>query len=255
METPGLDRRTKGFAMAAEGLSGPVLATRLREAACDVRSAGVGIPGYGAATWDAAAELDRVAAEVETVDVEQDRTRSRTTVRRLMVAAVLLVEVYFATAFAAYQIGVGRHVESSTTVEVGNQAVPTVVPHNPAAEIRGARKHVCATLARSYPSMSAPLRAHHSPPTVVLSPQDYPNRTLHGEATDLAEILESDLAPAYVQQTPWPAWVQAFDNYVAALRAVSFVETNPTAPQVRAGIMDLYQQALVEPMQLCHIPE
>lgn len=242
--------------MAVEGFSGPVLATRLREAACDVRSAGVGIPGYGAATGKAAAELDRVAAELETVDVERGRMRSRPTLLRVLVAAVLLVEVYAATAFGAYQIGVGRHVESSTSVEAGSRlAAPTVRPNNPAAEIRGARNQVCATLARSYPSMSAQLRAHHSPPSVVLSPQDYPNRTLHGEATDLAGILEGDLGPAYVQQQPWPAWVQAFDNYVAALRAVSFVETNPTATQVWAGIMDLYQRALVEPMQICHIPE
>ncbi|MFV8176946.1 hypothetical protein [Mycolicibacterium peregrinum] len=83
--------------------------------------------------------------------------------------------------------------------------------------------------------------------------QRFPKRTTHGVATDLAEVLNSDLGPAYRQQ-PWPAWLQAFDNYVAALRAVSFIETNAGNSQTRADIMTLYQRALIEPIQICGVP-
>ncbi|UCN12809.1 MULTISPECIES: hypothetical protein [Mycobacterium avium complex (MAC)] len=103
--------------------------------------------------------------------------------------------------------------------------------------------------------MSSELRAHGSPPDIVVSPEIYPHRTVHGQATDLAEILNYELGPAYLEQQPWPAWLQAFDNYVAALRAVSFVETNGTTPKVRAGINDLYRRTLTEPLQICHVPE
>lgn len=102
--------------------------------------------------------------------------------------------------------------------------------------------------------VTAGLRANHSPPTEFVAPQDFPNRTLHGEAIDLAEILNANLAPAYSAR-PWPVWLQAFDNYVAALRAISFVETNPTPQPVRDGIDNLYQHSIVEPLRICPITD
>lgn len=119
---------------------------------------------------------------------------------------------------------------------------------------RDARERACDTLAASYPTLSSSLRANHSPPTQFVAPEDFPNRTLHGEATDLAEILNANLAPAFSAR-PWPVWLQAFDNYVAALRAISFVETNPTPPAVKDGIDDLYQHSIVEPLRICHIAD
>ena len=161
---------------------------RLREAACDVRSAGVGIPGYGAATRDAAAELDRVAAELETVDGEQDRMRSRSAVRRSIVAAGLLV----AAGVASYSVATGPGVGSSASVETARPTT-SVERTDPGPRAQATRQRVCATFAASYPSMSSELRAHGSPPDIVVSPEIYPHRTVHGQATDLAEILNYEL--------------------------------------------------------------
>ena len=98
--------------------------------------------------------------------------------------------------------------------------------------------------AASYPTLFAELRAHFSPPTKAVH-GSFPNRTLPGAATDLAEILAMELSPSEQAQ-----WSEDFYNYVGALRAVSFVESNSAVPEVRAGVFDLYQKALAKPLQI-----
>lgn len=226
------------------------IATALRRAAGEVQAAGLGIPGYRAATSAAVAQLDHVAAQLDTVAVEQKRVSSRSRVRRPL-AATLAIVTCIAAAFGTYQLGLRHHADSSTSAEVAQPLVPAEQPWT-SQLARMARERTCGTFAQAYSSLPASLRAQGSPPTVTVPVQRFPKRTTHGVATDLAEVLNSGLGPAYRQQ-PWPAWLQAFDNYVAALRAVSFIETNVANPQTSAGITALYQRALIEPMQICGI--
>ncbi|SIH56691.1 Uncharacterised protein [Mycobacteroides abscessus subsp. abscessus] len=180
---------------------------------------------------------------------EPHRLRKQPRTWRVTAAAMAAAGIYISTLAGAYTAGTHNppknHWPSSGTSETEGPPLPTE---------RDARERACDTLAYSYPTLSPGLRANHSPPTEFVAPQDFPNRTLHGEATDLAEILNANLAPAYSARQ-WPVWLQAFDNYVAALRAISFVETNPTPQPVRDGIDNLYQHSIVEPLRICHITD
>ncbi|BBZ85323.1 hypothetical protein MABM_52390 (plasmid) [Mycobacteroides abscessus] len=169
---------------------------------------------------------------------------------RVTAAAMAAAGVYISTLAGAYVAGTHNPPKNHWPSYGGTWG--TEGPPLPTE--RDARERACDTLAQSYPTLSPGLRANHSAPTEFVAPQDFPNRTLHGEATDLAEILNANLAPAY-SALPWPVWLQAFDNYVAALRAISFVETNPTPQPVRDGIDNLYQRSIVEPLRICHIAD
>lgn len=228
------------------------IATALRRAAGEVQAAGRGIPGYGAATSAAVTQLDHAAAQLDTVAVEQKRVSSRSRVRRPLAAAAAIVTC-IAAAFGTYQLGLRHHADSSTSAEAAQPPRLSTTSVSLEQLARMARERTCDTFAHAYSSLPASLRAQGSPPTVAVPVQRFPKRTTHGVATDLAEILNSDLGPAYRQQH-WPAWLQAFDNYVAALRAVSFIETNAANSQTRADIMTLYQRALIEPIQICGVP-
>ncbi|SLI00869.1 Uncharacterised protein [Mycobacteroides abscessus subsp. abscessus] len=176
------------------------------------------------------------------------RQRKRVFTWRVAAAATAATGIYSATLAGAYIAGTNNppeHHWAASDDGAGGPPLPTE---------RDARERACGTLAASYPTLSPRLRANHSPPTQFVAPEDFPNRTLHGEATDLAEILNADLGPAFSAR-PWPVWLQAFDNYVAALRAISFVETNPTPPPVKEGIDNLYQHSIVEPLRICHIAD
>ncbi|MBN7567194.1 hypothetical protein D2E64_22545 [Mycobacteroides abscessus] len=218
----------------------------LRCAAADVRAAGRSIPGYAAATAEAADLLERHATDLTTVRARRDGQRlyrSRVVMRAVIVIAVLLS--FLGGAFGGYRLALSEQREH-LDAPLSQQAPIPVKP------VYGTQRKACATLEASYPSLSAPLRAHGSAPTVVYPPEQFPNRTVHGEATDLAEILNLDLGPAYAHR-PWPAWLQVFDNYVAALRAFSFVEVNAPNTATHQGIHALYEQALAQALQICHM--
>lgn len=188
------------------------IATALRRAAGEVQAAGRGIPGYGAATSNAVTQLDRCAAELDSLAVEQKRVSSRSRVRRPLAAAAVIVTC-IAASFGTYQLGLRHHADSSTSTsaEAAQPLVPAAQPLVPAEQrglARVARERTCGTFAHAYSSLPASLRAQGSPPTVAVPVQRFPKRTTHGVATDLAEVLNSDLGPAYRQQ-PWPAWLQA----------------------------------------------
>lgn len=217
----------------------------LRCAADDVRAAGRSIPGYGAATAEAAELLERHATDLSAVRARQDTQRlSRSRVVRASIGIAVLLSALGAVC-GGYRFALSddrAHVKAALS-----QQAP--VPVRP---VWGTQQKACATLEASYPSLSAPLREHGSPPTEVYPPEQFPNRTVHGEATDLAEILNLDLGPAY-QHRPWPAWLQVFDNYVSALRAFSFVEVNAPSTDTHQGIRALYQQALTQTLEICHM--
>lgn len=228
------------------------LAEVLRRTAGDVRSAGRGIPGYADATAAAADSLEQHAASIVQASVGAKTPRRRARALRMGIWAVALL-AYVGVAFVGYRFGV---TQQQFPEPYWQNAAPAGTVDSPQAQGSKAKNAACSTLEGAYPALSAPLRAHGSAPTVTvtLPPDQFPNRTLHGEATDLAEILNMNLGPAYVYvKRPWPEWLQAFDNYVAALRAVSFVETNPAAPQTRDGVYALYQRVLQVPLGICHI--
>lgn len=113
------------------------------------------------------------------------------------------------------------------------------------------KKRACETLAGAYRSLPEQLRAAPPGQSPILAPT--PGLKLAGAASDLAELLRLDLGAEYAFR-PWPAWLQTMDNYVAALRAVAFVAGRPDAPEpVRAGIAELYQQALAPTLALCYV--
>jgi len=122
---------------------------------------------------------------------------------------------------------------------------------SPSDEPTPPKRRACETFAGAYPSLPEPLRAAPPGRPHTLTPTSTVN--LAGAASDLAELLRIDLGSEYGFK-PWPGWLHTLDNYVDALQAVAFVAAQPQATEpVRAGVAELYQQALTPTLALCYV--
>jgi hypothetical protein len=109
----------------------------------------------------------------------------------------------------------------------------------------------CRHFADNYGTLPAQLRA--TPPGQAQAAEPLPAENLAAIADDLAETLRFDIGSMH-QDRPWPTWLTVFNAYIAALHASAFVVANPASSQsVRAGIAELYHQALTPVLEVCYV--
>lgn len=193
--------------------------------------------------WIAPAE--RGATEHGRTISQPPRTRrpAVTFALRAFTATTLLVVGLLGAGLVGYGTGLAGYrvpSHSSNPAEASSSDEPTPP-----------KRRACETLAAAYRSLPESLRA--APPGQQHTQTPTPPANVASAASDLAELLRIDLG-SETGFKPWPAWLQTLDNYVDALQAVAFVAAQPHASEpVRAGIAELYQQALTPTLALCYL--
>lgn len=165
---------------------------------------------------------------------------------RVLAAATLILTGMLGAGLVGYRAGTLDWL----TFSDGSSDLPRIT-HRAADD--GPKVRACSQFTESYRTLPPELRSTHPGRPRTATPTATPN--LAGIATDEAEILNGILGPAY-QHRPLPVWLQAFDKYVAALRATAFVVADPAATDaVRAGVAELHQRALQPVLKLCYVAQ
>lgn len=197
-----------------------------------------------ASNLTAQAERDSSRRGLNAVWAARTRRPTVTIAVRSFTATTLLIVGLLGAGLVGYGTGLAGYRVPSHDAAPRATAIPLDEPTQP-------KQRACNTLAEAYRSLPEQLRAYQPGQSLILPPT--PQLKLADAASGLAELLSIDIGAGYGPR-PWPTWLQTLDNYVAALRAVAFVVVQPGAPEpVRAGIAELYQQALTPTLTLCYV--